>query len=44
MFLKRRRTESIEFLLDRIGSKLAGWKPKSLFWAARTTYVQIYPK
>lgn len=40
MFIKRRKVESFQFLVDRIQNKLTGWKARNLSWAGRTTLIQ----
>ncbi|PKI65221.1 hypothetical protein CRG98_014370 [Punica granatum] len=39
LFIKRKRKESFQFLIDKIKSKLASWKAKSLSWAGRATLI-----
>ncbi|PKI36247.1 hypothetical protein CRG98_043359 [Punica granatum] len=39
LFIKHRRKESFQFLIDKIKSKLASWKAKLLSWAGRATLI-----
>ncbi|PKI46656.1 hypothetical protein CRG98_032998 [Punica granatum] len=39
LFVKRKRKESFQFLVDKIKSKLASWKAKTISWAGRATLI-----
>ncbi|PKI67924.1 hypothetical protein CRG98_011520 [Punica granatum] len=39
LFVKRKRKESFQFLVDKIKSKLASWKAKIISWAGRATLI-----
>lgn len=39
MFIKRKRTDSFAFLLDKIKGKLETWKARNLSWAGRATLI-----
>ncbi|PKI59227.1 hypothetical protein CRG98_020390 [Punica granatum] len=40
MFIKRKRKESFQFLIDKIKNRLAAWKTKALSWARRATLIR----
>jgi hypothetical protein len=40
MFLTGAKTKDFHFLLDKVESKLKGWRSKSLSWAGRTTLIK----
>lgn len=39
MFLTRRRSESFQFLLDKLNNRLTSWKSHCLSWAGRSTLI-----
>ncbi|PKI49597.1 hypothetical protein CRG98_029987 [Punica granatum] len=40
LFIKRKKKESFQFLIDKIKGKLASWKTKALSWAGRATLIK----
>lgn len=40
LFVKRKRSESFNFILEKLRAKLASWKTKSLSWAGRATLIK----
>ena len=39
LFLTKARTKDFKFLVERVESKLEGWRSKSLSWASRSTLI-----
>ncbi|PKI67893.1 hypothetical protein CRG98_011489 [Punica granatum] len=39
MFIKKKRNDSLQFLIDKIKGKLTSWKAKAISWAGRATLI-----
>jgi hypothetical protein len=41
IFSSRSKTRDFKYLIDRIESKLIGWRSKALSWAGRRTLIKL---